>query len=109
MTADVMKTLREHLPSADDVLRQVGLEREQPATSMASGVAVFALGAVAGAALAVFVTERASRAIRRTLRKRLHARRERGAAPTNGFADARSSTGVATSWPEGAPTPECIA
>ena len=33
---DMMKTLRESLPSANDVLHRVGLEREHRATSMST-------------------------------------------------------------------------
>ena len=99
----MMKTLRESLPSANDVLRQVGLEREHPALSVPTAVAAFALGAVTGAALAVLFTPRAGGAIRQTLRPPLRAWRERVAAPANG--DEFHSSGAATHAPEGATTP----
>ena len=84
---DMMKTLRESLPSANDVLHQVGLERQHAATSMLTAVGTFALGAATGAALAMLLTPRTGRAIRQALRERLHVARERVATPTNGAAD----------------------
>jgi hypothetical protein len=99
---DMMTTLRGRLPSANDVLHQVGLEREHPATSMPTAMAVFALGAVTGAVLAVLFIPRMRRAIRQTMRERLQSSRER-VATANGDNGARSS-GAATHWPEGIAT-----
>ena len=69
-------------------------------------MAVFALGAVIGAALAVLFTSRTRRAIRQTLRERLHTWRKRVAAPTNGDSDELAySSGAAEHLPESVATP----
>jgi len=106
MMTDMMKTLRASLPSANDVLHQVGLEQEHPAPSVLTAVATFALGAVTGAALAVLFTPRTGRAMRQTLRERLHTSRERVAAPTNGDSDElAASSGATTHLPKGVAIP----
>jgi hypothetical protein len=97
---DMMKTLRESLPSADDVLHQVGLEQVHPAPAVLTAMAAFALGAVAGAALAVLFTPRTGRAIRQTLRQRLHTWRQRVATPEIAY-----SSGAAKHFPESVATP----
>lgn len=78
---DMMKTLRESLPSASDVLHQVGLEKTHPATSVLATVTTFTLGAMTGAALALLFTPRTGRVIRQSLRERLYAARDRIVAP----------------------------
>ena len=101
---DMMKTLRESLPSANDVLHQVGLEREHRATSVPTAMAAFALGAVAGAALAVLFIPRMRRAIRQTLRGRPQTPRERVAAANGDNGALAQSSGAARHWPEGIAT-----
>jgi hypothetical protein len=105
MMTDMMKTLRESLPSANDVLHQVGFEHEHPAPSVLTAVATFTLGAITGAAFALLFTPRTGRAMRQTLRDRLHTSRERVAAPTNGDGyELASSSGAATHLPKGVAT-----
>jgi hypothetical protein len=101
MTTDAMKTLGETLPSADDVLRHIGLGRVRPATSVLTAVAIFTIGAIAGGALAMLFAPRARRAVRQALR----ASRERAPAPTNGDTDELAHAGdAARHWPEGMAT-----
>lgn len=100
----MMKTLRESLPSASEVLHQVGLERERPATSGLTVAAIFALGTVTGAALALLFPARGSGTIWQTLRERLHTARERVAAPTNGDG-LSSASGAAEPVPASVATP----
>jgi len=83
MMTNMMKTLTDSLPSADDVLHQVGLQRHPP-TSGLSVLATFALGGIIGAALVALFTPRTGRALRHVLGERLHAARERITGPMNG-------------------------
>jgi hypothetical protein len=106
MMTDMMKSLRETLPSTGDVLQQIGLEKVRPPTSGLTAFATFAIGAVAGAALAVLFAPRAGRAMRQALREHLAASRERAVAPTNGGGgELAHASETASHWPEGMAPP----
>jgi hypothetical protein len=102
MMTDMVKTLREHLPSAEEVLQQVGLERKHRASSLLTVTAAFALGAIIGAALAAALTPRSGHATRQALRERLHTARKRVTPSTDaagaGLTNPREPAG---GWPEG--------
>ena len=102
MMTDMMKTLRENLPSAEEVLHQVGLERQHRAGSLLWATATFVSGAVVGAALGALFAPRSGRAIRQALRDRLHTARQRVSASTNGATDELAHpTGPVRGRPEG--------
>ena len=66
-----MNTLREHLPSADDVLHSVGLQYERNAALALSTVTAFAMGALTGAVLAALFAPKAGREMRQDLNQRV--------------------------------------
>ena len=66
-----MQTLRENLPSADDVLHSVGLQYERNAGSALSTVTAFAMGALAGAVLTALFAPKAGREMRQDLNQRV--------------------------------------
>jgi len=72
MTTDVMRTLRENLPAADDVLHAVGLQVERSASvSALTTVAAFAIGALVGAALTALYAPKPGRETRHDLNERV--------------------------------------
>lgn len=73
-TDDVIRTLREQLPSmpsSDDVLHAVGLQYERNAMSALTTVTAFAVGALAGAALAVLFAPKSGQEMRQNLNERV--------------------------------------
>lgn len=67
----MMRNLREHLPTSDDVLSSVGLQYERSATSALSTVAAFAIGALTGAVLATLFAPKPGREMRQDLNQRV--------------------------------------
>lgn len=70
----MMQNLKEKLPTSDDVLHAVGLQYERSAalTSITTLVA-FAVGALAGAALATLFAPKPGRQVRQELNERMRA------------------------------------
>ena len=68
---DVMRNLRDHLPTADDVLHSVGLQYERSASAALSTVTAFAMGALTGAVLATLFAPKAGHEMRQHLNQRV--------------------------------------
>ena len=68
---DMMRNLRENLPTADDVLHSVGLQYERGASAALSTVTAFAVGALTGAILAALFAPKAGREMRQDLNQRV--------------------------------------
>jgi hypothetical protein len=66
----MMRSLREQLPSTDDVLHSVGLQYERNAASALSTVAAFAIGALTGAVLAALFAPKSGPEMRQELNQR---------------------------------------
>ena len=78
MATDMMRAVRDSLPTTDDVLHAVGLEYQRSAAMSAlSTVAAFALGTLVGAALTTFYTSTAGQELRRDLQDRARGLGER--------------------------------
>jgi hypothetical protein len=84
---DVMRTLREQIPSTDDVLHAVGLQYERTAMSSLATVTAFAVGAVAGAVLATLFAPKPGHEVREDLAERARAFGDR-----MGFGEGRAGT-----------------
>jgi len=69
---DMLRNLREQLPSTDDVLHQIGLqyERNAAASSLAT-LTAFAMGALTGAVLATLFAPKAGHEVREELNQRV--------------------------------------
>jgi len=72
-----MDTLREKLPNAGNVMQTLGLGNGGARTSYTSTIALLALGATAGAALALLLSGRSSERLREEVREQAAAWRER--------------------------------
>ena len=69
---EMLRNLREQLPSADDVLHQVGLQYERnAAASSLSTLTAFAMGALTGAVLATLFAPKAGHEVREELNQRV--------------------------------------
>src|SRR5262249_48045611 len=69
---EMLRNLREQLPSTEDVLHQVGLQYERNAAmSSLSMVTAFAMGALTGAVLATLFAPRAGHEVREELNQRV--------------------------------------
>jgi len=69
MTA--VESLRDSLPSTEDVLHSLGLQYERNFGSYAAALAVFAIGAATGAILALMLAPASGRELRREARERM--------------------------------------
>jgi len=69
---EMLRNLREQLPSTDDVLHQIGLqyERNAAASSLAT-LTAFAMGALTGAILATLFAPKAGHEVREELNQRV--------------------------------------
>jgi len=69
---EMLRNLREQLPSTDDVLHQIGLqyERNAAASSLAT-LTAFAMGALTGAVLATLFAPKAGHEVREELNQRV--------------------------------------
>ena len=69
---DMLRNLREQLPSTDDVLHQIGLqyERNAAASSLAT-LTAFAMGALTGAVLATLFAPKAGHEVREDINQRV--------------------------------------
>ena len=94
---DVMRTLREHLPTmsamptTEDLLDTVGLQYRRSALSVVDLMTAFAVGAVAGAVLTALFAPKSGQAMRRDLNERVRAFGDR-----MGWSERRGEDGEAT-------------
>jgi len=69
---EMLRNLREQLPSTDDVLHQIGLQYERnAAASGLSMLTAFAMGALTGAVLATLFAPKAGHEVREGLNQRV--------------------------------------
>lgn len=66
-----------NLPSTDEILRAIGLQRRSPANDVLSSVAVFGAGVLVGAGLALLFAPAAGSEVREQLGSRLEEVRDR--------------------------------
>lgn len=84
--------LREKLPSAEELLHALGLQYAQSSTHYVNTLAVFALGAMTGAALALLLAPASGRQLREDVREQVTAWREGIAPGTSPHRDATRPT-----------------
>jgi len=70
---EMVRNLREHLPTADEVLHSVGLQYERNAMSTLNTLTAFAVGAIAGAVLATLFAPKSGQQVRQDLNERVRA------------------------------------
>jgi hypothetical protein len=71
---EMMRSLKDIMPSSDDLLHTLGLQYERNAVSSAvSTVTAFAIGAIAGAVVATFFAPKTGAEMRQDLNERVRA------------------------------------
>ena len=68
---DVISSLKESIPSTEDILQAVGLQYERSAVSALTTVTAFAVGALLGAALATLFAPKPGAEMRQELNERM--------------------------------------
>ena len=82
-----------NLPSTDDVLRAVGLERARNGSDLLGSVAVFGAGMLVGAGLALLLAPESVARVREQIATRVEDAREKVAAATGARGGASASAG----------------
>jgi hypothetical protein len=72
-----IESLRDSLPTRDDLLHSLGLQYERTYGSYLAALAVFAIGAATGATLALMLAPSSGRELRRDARQRMQSWSER--------------------------------
>ena len=68
---DVLQALKEQLPDSEELLRAIGLQYERNAASTLTIIGAFAIGSIAGAALAILFAPRSGHEVRQELNERV--------------------------------------
>jgi YtxH-like protein len=68
---DVIGTLKDNIPSTEDILQAVGLQYERSAVSALTTVSAFAVGALVGAVLATLFAPKPGAEVRQDLNDRV--------------------------------------
>lgn len=90
-TADVMK----NLPSTDEVLRAIGLQRARAGSELLGGIAVFGAGMLVGAGLALLFAPSSGAEMREQLGSRLEDAKEKIGSATSATRATGSGSGSA--------------
>jgi hypothetical protein len=72
-TTEMMRALKDQVPSSEDVLHALGLQYERSASTSVATLTAFAVGAVAGAVLATFLSPKSGAEMRQGLNERVRA------------------------------------
>ena len=83
-----------NLPSTDEILRAIGLQRSRPTTDVLSSVAVFGAGVLVGAGLALLFAPASGSEVREQLGSRLEDVRDRVAQAGQGGSQQSGSKGA---------------
>jgi hypothetical protein len=70
---EMMRSLKQNVPTGEDLLHAVGLQYERNAASAASTITAFAIGAIAGAVLASLFAPKSGAEMRHDLNERVRA------------------------------------